>query len=89
MNDALNAGERKMKITKNDFRQSEECQFCGSQRCDASDEMMKYCWKWIKSNLQGLCKICLLADLCPDARRFLNMIECNMYIETSKRGDDK
>lgn len=38
-----------MKMTKEEFRKTKECQLCGTQRCDASDEMMEYCLKWIES----------------------------------------
>ena len=70
-----------MVISREEFRKSHDCQFCGSQRCDASDEMMDLCWRFRELNLQGLCKTCIRAMWCPDAARFLDMMECNMYLQ--------
>lgn len=69
-----------MAITKEEFRKTHQCMYCGSQRCDGSDEMMDHCWAFIQQNLQGLCKTCIRATWCEDARRFLDMMECNMYL---------
>lgn len=69
-------------MTKDAFRQSDNCQLCGTQRCDASDEMMDYCFKWIKINLQGLCQTCFHSFVCDDAKRFLDITFCNKYIKS-------
>lgn len=71
-----------MKMTKDEFRQTDDCQFCGSQRCDASDEMMDFCHKFLEANWQGLCAHCARALMCPDSRRWLDMQECNQYIDS-------
>ena len=76
-----------MKITKEQFRQTEDCQLCGTQRCDGSDEMMDYCFKWISLNLQGLCKTCYWSFVCDDAKRFLNMEYCNKYIKSREKSE--
>ena len=76
-----------MRMTKEEFRKTKECQFCGTQQCDASDEMMEHCLKWIDLNSQGLCKSCFWTFVCDDARRFLDMTFCNQYIESRKRND--
>ena len=71
-------------MTKDEFRQTDECQFCGTQRCDASDEMMEYCLRWVDLNLQGLCKTCFWAFVCDDAHQFLDITSCSKYIESRK-----
>jgi hypothetical protein len=76
-----------MKMTKEKFRQTDDCQFCGSQRCDASDEMMDYCARWIDLNSQGLCKTCFWTLVCDDARKFLEITSCNKYIESRKHNE--
>ena len=76
-----------MKMTKEEFRQTDGCQYCGSQRCDASDEMMDYCSRWIDLNSQGLCKTCFWTFVCDDARKFLEIMSCNKYIKSRKHNE--
>lgn len=55
------------------------CMMCGSQRCDASDEMMNECHHFIDERAQGICRECFHLYWCQEARRWLNMLQCSEF----------
>ena len=65
-------------MTREDFREN-YCFICGSQRCDASDEMMNYCHQYLEERANGICRRCYHLYLCDEVKRGLEMLECNQF----------